>query len=223
MTLTIENLLTLLNENPNILNQLQALTNQGQTAIQAPPAVNHGRPCPALNTLTLAQATFFDNGIHRPKNKPEYAFTFELWAQPPDTLKLNKPTWKKSFPLIHYDKFKSKIDSLVQRSSITNEFYNALVYAYQHAEPEPNQPDTVFLGLAADKTPGVGTAFIDGHFIYTRVKNRKPTYLELVVGDQSQSFDRFSTSDLKGNSLKGNAEAQARYDLTGEFYDNWPT
>ncbi|KMO40655.1 hypothetical protein VQ02_07385 [Methylobacterium variabile] len=223
MTVTLEDLLTLIQKNPDILNQLQTLANQGQTPIQGPPSVNHGRACPLLSTLALAQVTFFDNGIHRAKNKPEFAFTFELWSGDTSTLKLNRPTWKKSFPLVHYDRFKSKIDGLKDRGSISEEFHNSLITAYQHIEPEPNQDTTVFLGLAADKTPGVGTAFIDGHFVYAVVKNRRPTYLEFIVNDQSLSFTRFSTTDLKGNLLKQNAEVQARNDLTGKFYDNWPT
>ncbi|GJD66542.1 hypothetical protein [Methylobacterium frigidaeris] len=223
MTVTLKDLLTLIQKNPDIVNQLQALANQSQTAIQSPLAVNHGRACPSLSNLALAQVTFFDNGIHRAKNRPEFAFTFEFWAGDTSTLKLNRPTWKKSFPLVHYDRFKSKIESLKDCGSITEEFHNSLITAYQHIEPEPNQDITVFLGLAADKTPGVGTAFIDGHFVYALVKNRRPTYLEFIVNDQSLSFTRFSSTDLKGNPLKGNAEAQARYDLTGKFYDNWPT
>lgn len=223
MILTIENLLNLIQRNPDILNQLQAMTNQGQTPIQAPLTVNHGRPCPALGTLALAQVTFFDNGLHRAKNKPEFAFTFEVWTGDTSALKLNRPMWKKSFPLVHYDRFKSKIDGLKDRGSISEAFYNSLITGYEHVQPEPNQDTTVFLGLAADKTPGVGTAFIDGHFVYALIKNRKPTFLGFIVNDQSLSFTRFSSTDLKGNPLKGNAEAQARYDLTGEFYDNWPT
>ncbi|MFK5596817.1 hypothetical protein ACFZ8E_07410 [Methylobacterium sp. HMF5984] len=203
--------------------QLQAaLAAQTATAAPAPPSRFTMGRCPPVPSMTLAQATFFDNGPSgsRKKHTAEFAVTVETWIVPPDQIKLSAWQWKKSIPLIEYDTFKLRFDGLLNRGSITPEYHEILQHTWKKLEPQIGATNRAMFGLISTKNPG--TVYFDNQFAIVYVENRIPTSFQLLIEGDDLFTAKFDHLDMKGQPLKGYAKRQARLAMC-DFHSNWST
>lgn len=210
--------------------QIASLQSQqaAQPVVQTPEKVASGNPntdpCPDVNDITLVQATLIDNGTKdvREKYEKEFKMCLEVWTGAPDDINLAQIDWKRNVVLVEYYAVSKRIDQWLARGSISQEYYKTLGEVWKMSSTSH------WFGLLGDKgdkkgNGPKGTRYYDHQFICVEMKDRIPVYLELCLPGYAIAASNFVPADLKGNPLKGRYTHQARIDLSGEYYTNWPT
>ncbi|MCB5177590.1 hypothetical protein [Microvirga lenta] len=212
--------------NPNFAEQLRALLSIGAPAPAT--SVTPAKELMDIDTITLLQATLFDNGPDgvRAKYQPRYKVTLEIWTEPAELIRLSEWQWKRSVTLINYDNILSRIETLRNRGTINADYFDLLQTVWRTADS--NQ----WFGLIGDKgdqSPGgkKGTTYYHGQFILVDMEDGVPNSGCLVQGTDANQFNPlgfapWSLKDMKGNLLKGKARYQSRLDLC-HYNMNWGT
>jgi hypothetical protein len=216
------------------LAQQQAQTFQAQTAqVQAQPQasvapvqmvsnVPNTSPCPS--NITLLQATLIDNGTKetREKYEQEYKMCMEVWTSPADQINLHQIDWKRNVVLIEYYHFSRKMDGWLSKGTISQEYFKTLGDLWKLSGQNH------WFGMIGDKgdkkgSGPKGTRYYDHQFIRVELQNRGPKEILFLNNGELIHSTKFVSTDLKGNPLKHRYTAQARIDVSGEYYENWST
>jgi hypothetical protein len=211
--------------------QAQIPTPQPQTTFPVPSTTDNPatRPLPAINQITLLQATFFDNwpnGVPV-KHTNRFKITLEVWNDDPEDIRLSKWYAKSSVNLYEYWQFGDKLKTWLARKTIPQEFHDQMYNTWECAERPMNSPDSIWFGILGNKGDKngdgkKGTVYYDRQYVLVSMLNNKPEWAIVFVGDASLDIVAFSATDMKGNPLKGNAKYQARIDLSN-YSDEWKT
>ena len=224
----LEQLAQALASNPSLFTTLQQLVaNQQlpQAQATAQPLPTPSLTCPAIPSITLCQATLYNNGEkgERMKYEQQFKLTLELWTKPADQIRLSEWQWKRSIVLEDYWTFVRKLDT---RKGISGDYREALGVLCDYLQPRPNAPYLQMIGLIGDKgikgTARKGTSYYGGEFVTLKIDQTTKLPLDMVLWIGSDSLDvaPFVRTDCKGNPLKGKAKAQARLDLC-DYHASW--
>jgi hypothetical protein len=219
MTIDLNDILNHIAANPDAARHLQQILNT--------PKVPARFSCPDLNSLTLLQATFFDNGPkdQRRSHTAEYAVTIEAWTTDKANIRLDKWDWKKSIPLIAYDQFEKRLSGLLSKATITKQYYDTLYTLWEGLEQPPDSSEQHMFGLIGDKGSKdgpKGTNYYPDQFVIAHMSGRQIKSLAISNGPNDLLLSNFDDKDMKGQFLKGAAKRQSRLDLC-VFYPDWGT
>ncbi|ANY78113.1 hypothetical protein BB934_07605 [Microvirga ossetica] len=210
--------------------QAQMFAQTQAAQIPAPaqiPAQFETDTCPAIDDITLLQATFFDNWPDgaKVKNSHRYKMTLEVWTDDAEDIRLSEWSFKRSVVLIEYWQMESRLTKLLARKSISQEYHDELMQVWKNALPPLNSPKLLWFGLIGDKGTmdgKKGTNYYDRQFIMVEMENGHPNFMILSVNGELLSLEAFATTDMKGNPFKAPVKYQGRLDLC-EYRDAWGT
>ena len=207
--------------------QQQAQVFAQTQAAQIPAQSFETDTCPAIDDITLLQATFFDNWPDdvKVKHTHRYKMTLEVWTDDAEDIRLSEWSFKRSVNLIEYWQFENRLTKLLARGSISQKYHDELHEIWKGMIPPMNSSRIAWFGLIGDKGTKEGkkgTNYYDRQFIMIEMENKKPNWMVLSANGETTMIERFSPTDMKGNLLKGTAKFQGRLDLCG-YDENWGT
>jgi hypothetical protein len=187
--------------------------------------------CPEIKEITLLQATYFNNGPKgvRRKNTSERAVCLEVWTDEAEEINITDWQWKRSIPLIEYYAFSKRFESLLARGSITQDYHDTLKEIWTRMRPNLNSNESIWFGLIGDKGDKIGTGkkdtnYYDHQYVLMQFVADVPTIMFFFSEKDNEPLivEKFVSTDMKGNSLKGTAKFQARVDLC-HYDSDWKT
>ncbi|HEV2559308.1 MAG TPA: hypothetical protein VGU45_11830 [Microvirga sp.] len=212
---------------PAFAAQLRAILGEAAPAVASTPSSDLPQArLPALDAITLLQATLFDNGPDgtRAKYQARYKVTLEVWTEAADAIRLSEWQWKRSVVLSDRDPFLVRVDTLKNRGAITPEYHAALLKLWSTAGPG------FWFGLMGDKGQKGGrggTTYYDGQCLVLAMDAGTPGEGYVVHAPREDSIDMvplapWSLRNSAGNLLTGKARYQSRLDRC-HYNAAWPT
>lgn len=184
---------------------------------------DEGRGQPFPSNWTASELSIFDNGhIPRPKKtaktirttKTRFGGEWKAWTSA-------KVDFSKKAPWSHLISFFSQQEVLnVVEQQIEAKYLDEQTKALLSDVLEsPSLDSSAFIGLARRQSPQVGTIWLKRHLVIMTIRDEMPSNA-LLLGDNADFPCEFGDDDASGNSLKGNAIAQARM-ATNAAFDRW--